>query len=47
MKNLKKPTYDQKKRINKAGLDWTEWLVKKDIGEITIVNKATGEVKVI
>ena len=47
MKNLKKPTYDQKRKIAKKGMDWHEWLVKKDGVMLVIVNKKSGEEKSI
>lgn len=48
MKNLKKPTYAQKKRIVKAGLDFEDFLVKRETPEeLVIVNKATNEVKAV
>lgn len=44
MKNPKKPTYDQKRRISKKGLDATQFLVKSDKdGVLSVVNKFTGE----
>lgn len=44
MKNLKKPTYDQKRRISKKGLDATQFLVKSDKnGQLSLINKETNE----
>lgn len=45
MKNLKKPTYNQKQRIAKAGVDPMSVLVKMDQGDsILVVEKATDKV---
>lgn len=45
MKNLKKPTYSQKQRIAKAGVDPMSVLVKLDSGDsILLVDKATDKV---
>lgn len=44
----KKATYEERKRIAAEGLDTWVWLVQKDTPEfMQIVNKETGEVKVI
>lgn len=45
MKNPKKPTYDQKRRISKAGIDPTTVLVKSDNGtSMILINKITADV---
>lgn len=44
LKNLKKPTYSQKQRISKAGIDPMTVLVHKDLGDsMILVNKETNE----
>ena len=44
MKQPKKPTYEQKKRMNKKGLDWHEWMVESQTETgLYIVHKDTGE----
>lgn len=46
MKNLKRPTFAQKKRIVKAGLDFEDYLIQKDTPEeLIIVSKETNEVR--
>lgn len=48
MKQPKKPTYEQKQRIAKAGLDPKQYGVVKDDGEIlTVINRVTNEIKEI
>ncbi len=48
MKQPKKPTYEQKKLINKNKLDWKEWMVKdEDNISIALIHKQTGKIKVI
>lgn len=48
MKQPKRPTYEQKKLISKAGLGWHEWNVEYQIGSrMVLVNKKTGERKPI
>ncbi len=45
MKNLKKPTYQQKRRIAKADVDPMSVLVKEDKGDsIVVVDKNTDKV---
>lgn len=43
-----KPTYEQKKRITKAGLDWQEYLVldENDFA-ITLIHRNTGKREVV
>lgn len=46
LKNLKKPTYDQKQRISKAKLNANEYFVKEDNDKVMIlIHKVTGESK--
>ena len=48
MKRAKKPTYEKKKRITKAGLDWREYLVQhEDNVAITLIHKDTGKREVV
>jgi hypothetical protein len=48
MKQPKAPTRDQKERIAKAGLNWRDWQVEYQTGElIMLVSKKTGERKPI
>ena len=48
MKQPKKPTYEQKQKIAKAGLDPKLYNVAKDDGSsITVVNKKSSEIKII
>ena len=48
MKQPRKPTLAEKKKIAEAGLDWKEWSVKASItNSLLIVHKKTGERKVI
>ncbi len=45
MKNLKKPTYSQKQRLSKAGVDPMTVLVKLDMGDsLLVVEKSTDKV---
>ena len=40
MKNGKKPTYNQRKQIERSGLDAHDWLVIKDTStELVVVNR--------
>lgn len=42
-KNQKKPTLEQKKKIEAVGLKWENWLVvSEDTFMLTIVNKTSG-----
>ena len=48
MKNPKKPTRDQKRRIHDAGLNWNNWLVSSETGsELRILHKKSGKSRVI
>ena len=48
MKNLKKPTRDQKERMAKAKLDPTAFLVKEDAGgTLIVVDKISGKAKAV
>ncbi len=48
MKNGKKPTYEQRKRLEAWGLNPREWLVSKDTpNETVIVHRHTDTVRTI
>lgn len=48
MKQPKAPTYLQKVKIAKAGLNWKEWaVIKEKDDELNLVNKKTGEQRTI
>lgn len=48
MKQPRKPTLDEKKKITAAGLDWKEWNVSASItNSMVLVNKKTKERKVV
>ena len=47
-KSGRKPTYQERKIINKNGFDSYEWFVQKNTNEfLVIVNKTTGKVESI
>jgi hypothetical protein len=44
----RKPTREERKTINDAGLDTWIWLVQKNTNDIMqVINKETGEEKII
>lgn len=44
----RKPTREERKIIANAGLDTYTWLVQKNTNnEMQVINKSTGEIKVI
>lgn len=46
MKQPKRPNYEQKIRMARSGLDWHEWMVRSDGGDLlTVIHKQTGEVR--
>ena len=48
MKHGKKPTYEQRKLIQKAGLDSHDWLVVKDTStELVLVSRDNKDTKSI
>ena len=48
MKHGKKATHEQRKLIQRCGLDTREWLVAKDTStEMVLVHRHTGTVKTI
>lgn len=48
MKNLRKPTREQKKIMVGAGLDWHTWLVvEEDNISLTLISKKSGRRKVV
>lgn len=48
MKNPKKPTREQRKLIQRCGLDTYDWLVTKDTStELVLVHRFTNTVKTI
>lgn len=48
MKQPKRPTLQQKKLINKAGMDWKEWNVENQSDDrLVLIRKRTGERKTI
>lgn len=48
MKQGKKLTYEQKKKVSNKGLDPNEWMmVKTSLTEYVLINKKTGEQTVV
>lgn len=48
MKNPKKPTYEQRKTIQRLGLNPMDWLVSKDTStEMMLVNRHTKTTRII
>lgn len=48
MKNPRKPTKAQKKRISSAGLDWTTWLVINEAEEeLQLYSKKSGRKRTV
>lgn len=48
MKQGRKPTYEQRKLIQRWGLNTTEWLVAKDTStEMVLVHRHTNQCKTI
>lgn len=48
MKNGKKPTYEQRKLIQRSGLDTYDWLVAKDTStELVLVHRHLDQTKTI
>lgn len=48
MKHGKRPTVEQRKLLTKAGLNWSEWLIVKDLlYSMIAVHRETGETKVV
>lgn len=48
MKNPKKPTYEQRKLIQKHGLNTYDWLVSKDTPkQMVLIHRHTEEFKTI
>ena len=44
----RKPTYEERKFIEKAGLDTYKWLVQKNVLEsMQLINRETGEIRTI
>jgi len=44
----RKPTYEERKFIEKAGLNTYEWLVQKSmLCSMQLINRETGEIKTI
>lgn len=48
MRNPKRPTREQKKKIVAAGLDWMTWLVlEEDSQSMVLISKKSGRRRVL